>query len=96
MEVTRKVLTADRLIHEQILGLKYIPPTGPDGNAVDINTATSAQIFNALSRGDNERLADQGKFLLMDCQLRYLDPVTTHFFNLSKAVFSSTITGFSI
>jgi len=46
MKAVRKVLKADDLIHEQILGLQYVPPVQSDGTPVDIDSITSSQIFH--------------------------------------------------
>lgn len=52
LEKCRKIIKADELIHEQILGLKFIPPHAPNGTMYSIDNITCAQVFNYLSNGE--------------------------------------------
>lgn len=74
METVRNVLTADEIIHTQILGMQYVPPFATDASTqVDVKTVSSGQIFNAMGGGghaapDGEGLplaaGEQGAMLL--------------------------------
>jgi len=56
MTLVRKVLKADSIIHEQILGLNYVSAyKAGDGQAVEVEKVTSAQIFNAVHPRDEEQ-----------------------------------------
>jgi predicted phage tail protein len=52
MQVVKKVMKADQLIHTQILGLEWVAPVPTDGKTPDIDGMTSAQIFNSPTAGD--------------------------------------------
>lgn len=55
MQMVRKVLKADAIIHEQILGLNHHSPySTPDGNPLPIEQITSAQIFNSVHPREEE------------------------------------------
>jgi len=56
MQLVRKVLKADSLIHEQILGLNYASSyKDGSGASVDVEDVSSAQIFNAVHPREEEQ-----------------------------------------
>jgi dynein regulatory complex protein 1 len=55
MQVVKKVLQANSIIHEQILGLPHHTSySGPDGQPLQIDQITSAHIFNAIHPREEE------------------------------------------